>query len=291
MGELFALLAALTWALAVICFRKSGETISPIPLNLFKNLLGIVLILPTMAILGEAFLYPAPPRDIVLLLVSGALGIGLSDTMFFKSLNMIGAGMSAIVDCFYSPFIISLSMLLLGERLTALQIIGAVLIVSAVFAATFEKRNDAISRRNLIWGILWGVGAMATVALGIVIIKPILGHLPILWSAQVRFIGGCLVLVVMVFLRPHRMRILEMRRFAHGWKFMLVGSILGSYGALIFWLAGMKYTQASLAAALNQTSNLFVFIFAAILLKELINLQRVIGIVLGAGGVVLVMLG
>jgi len=182
-------------------------------------------------------------------------------------------------------------MLILGERLTAWQIVGAILIVSAVFAATFEKRNDAISRRSLIWGIIWGVAAMATVALSIVIIKPILGHLPILWSAQIRFLGGCLVLMVMVLLRPNRMRILEFRRFAHGWKYMLVGSVLGSYGALIFWLAGMKYTQASIAAALNQTSILFVFIFAAVLLKEVINLQRAIGITLGAGGVVLVMLG
>jgi len=291
MGELFALLAALTWAFAVICFRKSGETISPIPLNLFKNLLGIVLILPTMAILGQTFLYSAPPREIILLLISGALGIGLSDTMFFKSLNTIGAGLSAIVDCLYSPFIICLSVLILGERLTPLQVVGAILIVSAVFAATFEKKNDAISRRNLIWGIFWGVGAMATVALSIVIIKPILGHLPILWSAQIRFIGGCVVLVVIVLSRPNRLRIFEIRRFAHGWKYMLIGSILGSYGALIFWLAGMKYTQASIAAALNQTSILFVFIFAAVLLKEVINLQRAIGIILGVGGVILVMLG
>jgi drug/metabolite transporter (DMT)-like permease len=291
MGELFALLAALTWALAVICFRKSGETISPIPLNLFKNLLGIVLIVPTMIILGQTFLFPAPPREIFLLLISGALGIGLSDTMFFKSLNMIGAGLSAIVDCLYSPFIICLSMLILGERLTALQVVGAILIVSAVFAATFEKKNDNLSRRNLIWGIFWGVGAMATVALSIVIIKPILGHLPILWSAQIRFVGGCLVLALIVLSRPNRLRIFEIRRFAHGWKSMLVGSILGSYGALIFWLAGMKYTQASIAAALNQTSILFVFIFAAVLLKEMINLQRAIGITLGAAGVFLVMLG
>jgi len=291
MGELFALFSALVWAFAVICFRKSGETISPIALNLFKILLGMILILPTMAILGAPLFRQAPAQEIVLLLISGALGIGLSDTMFLKSLNMIGAGMSAIVDCLYSPFIIALSMVMLGERLTLLQVIGAVLIVSAVFAASFEKRDGAISRRNLFWGIFWGVLAMATVALSIVLIKPLLSHLPLLWTAQVRFVGGCLVLAAALLWRSDRKRILAFRGLSRGWKYILIGSFLGSYCSLLLWLAGMKYAQASIAATLNQTSNLFVFIFAAILLKEVINLQRAIGITLGVGGVFMVMLG
>ena len=72
---------------------------------------------------------------------------------------------------------------------------------------------------------------------------------------------------------------------------MITGSVAGAYLSLILWLAGMKYTQASVAAALNQTSNIFVFIFAGFFLKEVINLQRTIGIVLGVTGVFVVMLG
>jgi drug/metabolite transporter (DMT)-like permease len=50
----------------------------------------------------------------------------------------------------------------------------------------------------------------------------------------------------------------------------------------------MKFTQASTAAALNQTSSIFVFIFAALLLKEKITTARLIGIVLGVAGTFLV---
>ena len=60
---------------------------------------------------------------------------------------------------------------------------------------------------------------------------------------------------------------------------------------MMLWLAGMKYTLASTSAALNQTSNIFIFIFAAIFLKEKINLQRVIAILLGVSGVFLVSFG
>jgi drug/metabolite transporter (DMT)-like permease len=50
----------------------------------------------------------------------------------------------------------------------------------------------------------------------------------------------------------------------------------------------MKFTQASVAAALNQTSNIFVFMLAGMLLHEPINLPRTIGIVLGVSGAYLV---
>jgi drug/metabolite transporter (DMT)-like permease len=53
----------------------------------------------------------------------------------------------------------------------------------------------------------------------------------------------------------------------------------------------MKYTQASIAAALNQTANVFIFIFAALLLREPITRRRTLGIVLGFTGAVLVSFG
>ena len=50
----------------------------------------------------------------------------------------------------------------------------------------------------------------------------------------------------------------------------------------------MKFTQASIAASLNQTSNIFVFIFAAWFLREPISRTRVIGIILGVAGALIV---
>lgn len=72
---------------------------------------------------------------------------------------------------------------------------------------------------------------------------------------------------------------------------MLPGSFLGAYLSMVIWMGGMKYTQASIASALNQTSNVFIFILAALLLKEPVNLIRMIAIILAFAGVVIVTLG
>ena len=60
---------------------------------------------------------------------------------------------------------------------------------------------------------------------------------------------------------------------------------------MLLWLAGMKFTQASIAAALNQTSNIFIFVFAFLILKEPLNRLRVIAIAVGICGVLLVTFG
>ncbi|MBS3742553.1 MAG: EamA family transporter [Candidatus Cloacimonetes bacterium] len=53
----------------------------------------------------------------------------------------------------------------------------------------------------------------------------------------------------------------------------------------------MKYTQANIASAINQTNVIFVFIFASIFLKEKFTVRKLIGVILSFTGILLVTLG
>jgi drug/metabolite transporter (DMT)-like permease len=239
--------------------------------------------------MGRTLAHQTTYHDYLLLFLSGALGIGISDSLLFAALNRLGAGLTAIVDCLYSPFIIGLSIIWLSEVLTVWQLIGAIMIISAVLTVASRKGRAQITRTDLTWGLTYGVLAMATTAVGIVMIKPILNRSPILWVTEMRLIGGMIVLVIILLFHPRRRTIIGSLGSSVGWKYTLSGSVIGAYVAMMFWLGGMKYTQASIAAALNQLSNIFIFIFAFLILKEPINLQRTIGIILGVGGSLLVM--
>lgn len=289
MGETYALVTALIWALAVVFFKKSGETFHPVALNLFKNAFTIILVIPTMIILGQEIFRPASTAEYLLLIVSGALGIGISDTLFFKSLNLLGAGLSAIVDCLYAPFIIIMSLIWLDESLSLWQFVGVAMIVSAVLTATSRNHTGGMNRRNLWLGVLYGAVAMAANAVGIVMVKPLLARSPLLWACLIRLMGGMTVLAVVLLFHSRRKDICRTLTNRRGWKFAVPGAFFGTYIALLLWLAGMKFAQASVASALNQTSNIFIFLFAAWLLHEPITRQRTIGIVLGVSGAILVM--
>ena len=48
----------------------------------------------------------------------------------------------------------------------------------------------------------------------------------------------------------------------------LPGAVLGSFVALLLWLAGMKYATAGVAAMLNQTSTIYILVLASLFLRE-----------------------
>ena len=290
-GEILSLATAFTWAIAVIFFKKSGESVHPIALSLFKDVMTVILLIPTMYLIGETLSYPCTSWDYILLFVSGAIGIGVADTLFFMSLNRLGASLIAIVDCLYSPFVIALSFIFLGESLSLLQILGVVMIISAVLAATQPRARAGISKRNLILGIIFGILMMAANATGIVMIKPLLEKSPLLWVTEMRLIGGVIILGLVLLFHPYRRRIVMSINSLGSWHFTFLGSFFGTYLSMVFWLGGMKYTQASISASLNQTSNVIIFILAAIFLKESINLHKSIGIILAVAGVFIVTFG
>ena len=172
-GELYALGCALLWAVAVILFRKSGEEIEPVALNLFKGVVGLILFLVTMKVFGVPF-FPAevPHLDWIVLLGSGALGIGIADSVFFASLNRLGAGRSAIVDCLYSPFVVICSALYLGEPQGPFLLPAMALMVVAIMVGSWnpeERATDQAQRRILREGVVLGAVAMLCMAAGIVV--------------------------------------------------------------------------------------------------------------------------
>jgi len=291
LGEIFAFTTAVVWAFAVILFKKSGEKVHPVALNLFKNFLGFSLMIPTLWIFGETTFRDVPVWHYLLLILSGVIGIGIADTLFFMALNRLGAGLSSIVSCFYSPSIIFLSVFFLGERISLIQFIGVIMIISAILFATKFKPGANLTKRDYLIGFLIAIIANCLMAAGVVMIKPLLNHSPLLWATEIRLFGGFIFLIPYLVFHPKRVKIVNSLIKTHSWGYTISGSFVGAYLAMLLWLAGMKFTQASMAAALNQTSNIFVFILAAIFLREKIDFRRSLAIITAVSGALLVTFG
>lgn len=290
LGESFALGSALVWAVAIILFRISGKTVHPLGLNFFKSLLSIFLLIGTMLALGESIFPKVQWKTYGLLLFSGAIGIGAADTLLFASLNRLGAGLSAIVACSYSPFVIFLSAAFIGERMIGVQLFGVALIILAVLMISQKWVKTDIRRKDLIAGIFLGLTAMFLTAVGIVIMKPILNTSSILWTLLIRTVGGILLLSLVLLFHPKSQSIWTSIMSVKNWGVMLPGSLLGGYLAFIAWTGGMKYIQASEASALNQMSTIFIFILGIIFLRESVTKERIIALLMAVTGVLFVIL-
>jgi drug/metabolite transporter (DMT)-like permease len=291
MGSLFALGSAFFWAGAVILFKKSGETFSPISLNIYKSIVGLLLVSATMLLLGIPFFPEQPLNSWLLLSLSGFLGITLADLFFFMALNRLGAGMAAIVECLYLPCVLFFSFMLLDEHLGLGGISGGLLVLAAVLVGSFQKKDLTLTPgpapASRVPAIIAGVFAMIFLALGIVIIKEILTHTDVFWATLVRLGAAIVTLMILVICHPGRKRFLSELKWSRSWLVALPASICGNYIALVLWVAGMKYTTASRAAILNQMSTIFIFILAAVFLKEKITVNKGVGIFMAISGALL----
>ncbi len=289
-GEFYSALCAVLWAIAVVLFRKSGEHVPPVALNLFKGVFGLLMFLPTMAVLGLPFVPDGTvASDWAILLISGGIGIGVADTLFFESLNRLGAGRSAIVDCLYSPFVILCSFFALSEPLPVTLFAAVALMGAAIFAGTWQPggRASGPEARRVLAGVGIGALAMLLMAVGVVLTKPVLDRFDTCWVTSVRLLGGVAVLTVLG-LAPGR-RAATIRAFTPGpvWRITIPASFVGTYLAILVWMLGMKYTYTTTASVLNQLSNVLILPLAAIFLKEPLRPRHYAALALGiAGGLV-----
>jgi drug/metabolite transporter (DMT)-like permease len=290
MGELLSLMTALLWALGVVLYKKSVGFVPPFALSVFKAVVALVLMVATAVVVGQTFSVSVSPTHFIIILLSGALGIGIADTLYFMTLSRIGASRTALVDCLYSPLVILFSALMLDERLSRFAVFGGILILSSVLISSNKGFEKKISSQQLWAGCALGAGAMATVGFAIVLVKPLLPLYPLVWVSTVRMAGGLAALVLLMPLHPDRRAVLETFRPHTGWTWMLLGTFFGSYLSLLCWLAGFKYSQAGISALLNQTSTVLIVLLAGIILKEPLTRIKLLAVAAAFAGAAMVLL-
>ena len=289
LGETLAILSALAWSAGVIIYKRLGETLAPTRLNLMKNLLVLGLLLPTLAVMGTP-----PPQlsatELAITLFSGLLGIAVADSLYLTALNQLGAARMGILGNFYSPFVILLSFLLLGERLGPLQLVGFALVSSGVLVVGMPSVQEPVQRRAQRLGLLLGVASIALMAVAIVLVKRILETQPLIWMVALRLAGGIAGLLLLFAWRRESPLPARAERARIRWPIVLLGAFVGQYLSMVFWLGGYKYAPASVAAILNETTSIFIIVLAALFLHEPLNRRKLLGVALTLSGVACMLL-
>lgn len=286
LGEIFALSSAICWATAIILFKHSGEALSATALNLFKNTLATFLLVPT-ALLMEGFQLPQLDAfNWMIVAVSGFIGIALSDTWYFLALRKVGAGNTAIVSSLYSPFVIVLSVLFLNETLHWTQFIGFSMVLVGIVLVTWQRNRKNVDAPVLWQGLALAAGAVFLNAVGVVMVKRILEGDGFFWIISLRLIGGIIGSIALLLIGRKFLRVVQELKQPRDWRILIIASVLGTYISMMLWLGGYKYTDAIIASVLNETSIMFIVLFAWLFLKEEVNRRRLAGVVLAFLGVI-----
>ncbi len=142
-GIFSALGASLSWTYACFIWRSQTIFNKPLDINLLKNLFAFIFFSPILFTLKDVFQF----NYLVLLLLSGIIGIGIGDTFYLKSLKLIGTRKTLSIEAL-SPILAAFSgQIFIKENLTMQSWIG-IITVSISMISIIKKGNNLKDETN-----------------------------------------------------------------------------------------------------------------------------------------------
>ncbi|PZV15175.1 MAG: EamA family transporter [Leptolyngbya sp.] len=286
-GEVAALSAAFIWAAASIVYTGVGRQLSPLVLNLVKGLIAIALLLLTLLFFGK--LLPSVSLvPVLLLLLSGMIGIGIGDTAYFVALNSLGARRALVLESLSPPLGAFLALVFLQEQLAPLAWLGIGLTIAGVTWVVLERSphpNGTLIHPPL-RGIVAGLVAAVGQAIGAVLSRAALAGTDIdpLWSTLIRLLAGILILLIWFSAQKHPIQKLAPLRSRRLWGIVIMAAFASTYLGIWLQQIALKYAPTGIAQSLSATSPLFVIPFA-IATGEKVSLRAVFGAAIALAGV------
>lgn len=287
-GEFAAIGAAFLWAIATVLYSRIGRVIPPLELNLVKGCLAIGLILATLGFSGELLVVP-DLGPIVLLGLSGIIGIGLGDTAYLEALSDLGPRRTLLMETLAPPLAGVIAHVFLAERLGFIAWTGIVVTLAGVAWVISERTDPASPPVNLRRGIIMGSLAALGQAVGAVLSRFALTATAIspLASSLVRLAGGVLIVIAWLALKRQPVgRWIRRDRLPAILFPVLFAPFIGTFLGIWLQQVSLKFTDAGVAQTLLTTSPLFVLPWAAAA-GERITPRAIMGVLVAMAGIAL----
>ncbi|TAE53500.1 MAG: DMT family transporter [Nostocales cyanobacterium] len=294
-GEIAALAAACLWAIASVVYGVLGKRVPPLQLNLIKGVIAIAFLLITILI-SRDFLPSVAPLPLSFILLSGAVGIGVGDTIFFAALNRLGPRRALLIETLAPPMSAIAATIFLNEVLKPIAWCGILLTIFGVAWVVTERVSSSSDNTNTqLWkGISLGILAATANSSGAILSRAAFTQVNIspLWAALFRLTAGFLITLIWAFLPNQKnhsfVNILQLsKRIIF---YCVLAAFLGTYLAIWLQQTAIKLTDVGIASTLMQTSPIFI-IPIAISMGEKISFRSFLGVIIAIIGIGLLFYG
>ncbi|CAL79357.1 putative permease of the drug/metabolite transporter (DMT) superfamily [Bradyrhizobium sp. ORS 278] len=174
-SDLAALAAALSIAVSNIIAPSAVRLLGPVVFNAIRLSAALLAVLITVTMRGR---WALPSTNHWLMLaISSLLGIVVADSCFYAALARLGPRLTAVVYASWAGFAAMLGYLLLGERLSAIKILGIGFIMAGVCVAVIFRQPGAVAAEthgSLRTGLLFGLAAALFAAAAVLIARPVM---------------------------------------------------------------------------------------------------------------------
>ncbi|MFA7377884.1 MAG: DMT family transporter, partial [Patescibacteria group bacterium] len=169
----------------------------------------------------------------------------------------------------------------LQEILSLKSIAGIVVSVTGIMIAVAGKN---LKLNIPLRGFLYALGGVLGQAVGLILSKKGMGDYDPIAATQIRAIFGFAAFALLVTFAGRWRRVFMTLRDNTGMKAITIGTVFGPFIGVSLSLYAVQHTETGIASALMALVPIFIILPTAIMFKEKITVQQVMGAVISIAG-------
>lgn len=287
LGEFFAIITALGWALSSLFFESASKRADSISVNVIRLFLGITLLgVFTFFERGVFFPIDSTSFNWKFLGISGVIGLFLGDMFLYEAYVLIGARICMLFMTM-TPLVVGIfGYIFLKESLSIIQIVAMLITCSGVLLVVIKPKEDSNEKKLSPKGIVYISIATIFEAIGIVFTKiGSSGYNPSS-STQIRMICALGVFIVFLSVKKLWKKIFLVLRDRKSILLITGGTITATAG-ITFLVMALNLGNAGVISTISSTSPILIIPISFIFFKEKIKLKEIIGAFVSVGGIAL----
>jgi drug/metabolite transporter (DMT)-like permease len=302
-GHAAGLATSCLWTGTSLAFTAASRRIGPTAVNAARIALAIALHGITYRVWAGHWVPAALPGQVLLLALSGVVGLVVGDQALFSAFVQIGPRLAQLIMTTAPLFAAIFGWLALGEKLDALAWLGIALTVGGVAWVVAERPKNPTNAagHHRARGLFLAFVAAGCQAGGLLLSKQGIGHgwLParqqlnpqVATLLRVFFAGLAMLPIVSVYgLRERQRRAAGIFRERIGSRragvaFAFCGSLVGPYLGVWMSLVAADRAPLGVAQTLCSLPPILILPFTRLVYQEHVSVRAVIGALVAVGGV------
>jgi drug/metabolite transporter (DMT)-like permease len=194
---------------------------------------------------------------------------------------IIGSRTAALIMSFAPMLTAIIGWFFLHEKLSLMNIAGITVSITGIIVAISSRK---LKLNIPLKGFLFALGGATGQAVGLILSKKGMGDYDPVAATQIRAIFGLFSFGIMITILGRWWRIREAIQNKDGMRAVTIGSFFGPFIGVALSLFGIQQTKTGIASTLMALVPIFIILPSAIMFKEKITLQQVIGAAISIAG-------
>jgi drug/metabolite transporter (DMT)-like permease len=293
-GELAALTTAICWSFGTILFGYAGRRVGSFTINTIRiTLAALLLVVGNLLIEGQILPASCDSNQLLILAISGIIGLTIGDGCYFKSLMILGPRISSLMTASAPIFAVIVAWVFLDQELGMLDLLGIALTLVGISWVILERNRSSFGAQAgpKALGYLLGICGSLAQAVALTMAKVGMGdNIPPLNASFVRMVSATIGIWIIVFATG---RLPSIRKALWDGKAMAAigaAALIGPFFGVWLSLLSVQYTKIGIASTLMATTPLFIIPLVMIIHKERPSLRAIFGTAAAVGGVAILFL-